>query len=174
VETAIVIAVPESEPVLGHWVREHTIAGAKGMPPHITLLYPFVDTAQYAARLGRRVEHVLRGAGVLPVRFALSKTAYFLGNPSTLYLAPEPAAPFQALTNELAREFPAHPPYGGLHEEVIPHLSVAQCEDAHVLARIEEEIRRKLPIEAVAGEAQLMEHAPVGWRVRRTFSSLDC
>jgi 2'-5' RNA ligase len=169
VETAIVIVVPESEPVIGRWVREHTTAGAQGMPPHVTLLYPFMDTSEYTARVEGRVGDVLRGAGVMPIPFSLSHAAYFRGDPNTLYLAPEPAAPFQAVTNELAREFPAYPPYRGVHAEVIPHLAVAQSNDAGSLTRIEEEVSVKLPIEAVAGEVQLMEHAPDGWRVRRTF-----
>jgi 2'-5' RNA ligase len=168
-ETAIVIAVPESDPIVERWIREHTTAGADGMPPHITLLYPFVDTSQYAARLGGHVEDVLRRADVMPIRFALASTAYFHGDPSTLYLAPEPAAPFTALTDALAHEFPAHPPYGGIHEEVIPHLTVAQSKDLDLLSRIEDDVSEHLPVDALATEAQLMERAPQGWRVRREF-----
>jgi 2'-5' RNA ligase len=169
-ETAIVIAVAESDPIVERWIREHTTAGADGMPPHITLLYPFVDSSQYAAKLGAHVEDVLRGAEVMPIRFALARTAYFHGDPGTLYLAPEPAALFTALTDALAREFPAHPPYGGIHQEVIPHLTVAQSKDLDLLSRIEDDVSEHLPVEAFVTEAQLMERAPQGWRVRREFS----
>lgn len=45
-ETAVVVLVPELEPLVGDWNRRHTGAGARGMPPHLTLLYPFVDTLE--------------------------------------------------------------------------------------------------------------------------------
>ena len=167
-ETAIIIAVPEAEPIVDMWRRRYTPDGAEGMPAHVTLLYPFTDTSLYTAGRGREIEDVL--GGFARFRFRLSSAAYFRGQPSVLYLAPSPPAPFTAMTAALFAQFPEHPPYGGAHDEVIPHLTVAEHDDPDVLSRIEDELDSRLPIEATVSEAQFMEHAPEGWRVRRRFS----
>ena len=168
-ETAIVVQVPEAEEHVYAWRREHTPDGADGMPAHITLIYPFADTAHYAAGTGREIEEALRGYG--PLQFALTKTAYFRGNQNVLYLVPEPADPLADMTRALAHRFPQYPPYRGAHETVVPHLTVASDEDLAVLASIEEAVAQALPIHATVAEAQLMEHAPApyGWRLKRPF-----
>ena len=56
--------VPEAEPTLGDWRREHTWDGAHGMPAHVTLLYPFVD----AEALGPG--GAIDGAAAAPARFS--------------------------------------------------------------------------------------------------------
>jgi 2'-5' RNA ligase len=45
--------------------------------------------------------------------------------PGILWLAPEPAERFVALTEALVARFPAYPPYGGRYVSIIPHLTVA-------------------------------------------------
>ena len=167
-ETAIIIAVPEADRLVGRWRRQYTADGAEGVPAHITLLYPFTDTFLYTARCGREIERVL--GDFAPIRFRLSSTAYFRARPNVLYLTPDPAAPFAAMTAALFAQFPEHPPYGGAHNEVIPHLTVAEHDDLDFLVRIADDVSRHLPIQTTALEVQLMEHAPQGWRVRRRFS----
>ncbi len=169
-ETAIVIVIPEAEKVVGKWRRRYTSDGADGMPAHLTLLYPFADTSQHLARMDDLVESACEGVG--PIRFSLSSAEYFYGSTNTLYLAPEPSAPFAAITEALAAAFPEYPPYGGAFSTVVSHLSVAQHESLSVLAEIEEQLEPALPIVAFAPAAQLMEHAPApdGWRLRRSFA----
>lgn len=41
-----------------------------------------------------------------------------------MWLAPEPAEPFRALTELVWHRFPECPPYGGVHPDVVPHLTV--------------------------------------------------
>jgi len=43
-----------------------------------------------------------------------------------MWLDPEPALPFRDLTNAVWRMFPQHPPYGGAHPDLIPHLTLAE------------------------------------------------
>ena len=52
-----------------------------------------------------------------------------------LYLAPEPAEPFGALTEAFAAAWPEYPPYGGSFTDVVPHLTVAMARRAHRRAR---------------------------------------
>lgn len=39
--------------------------------------------------------------------------------------AAEPAAPFRLLRELIVTRYPSYPPYQGIHDDVIPHLTVA-------------------------------------------------
>src|SRR5437660_989822 len=41
-ESALLIPVPEAEPLVGQWRLEHDPSARAGVPPHVTLLYPFL------------------------------------------------------------------------------------------------------------------------------------
>jgi 2'-5' RNA ligase len=87
---------------------------ASDLPPHVTVLYPSPDDVASIAE-------VLAPFDQFDVVFP--RLDRF---PGTLWLAPEPAEPFVALTEAMAARFPDWPPYGGLFTSVIPHLTVAQ------------------------------------------------
>jgi 2'-5' RNA ligase len=167
VETALVIPVPEADPVIGRWRWTYTASGAEGMPAHITLIYPFADASEAAATMGR-IEGVL--SDVAAFEYRLASTDYFPGTRRTLFLEPEPRDPLVALTDALAGEFPEYPPYGGAFAETVPHVTLAQ-HDGDELASIEDEVKRSLPIAARATSVALFEHAapPHGWRLRHEF-----
>ena len=165
-ESAVVLCVPEAEPLVGRWRRQYDMAAAAGVPAHITLLYPFVPPE----RLDERVEAELGAvAGERePFDFVLRRTARFPEGP-LLYLAPEPPEPFLRLTEAIAAAWPEHPPYEGAHDEVVPHLTVASAEDP-VLDEIAEALEPQLPIRASANKALLLEEGEDGfWRRRRAF-----
>ena len=42
-----------------------------------------------------------------------------------VYLSPTPTAELAALFDDVLATFPDHPPYGGLHDTVVPHLTVS-------------------------------------------------
>jgi 2'-5' RNA ligase len=161
--TAIVIPVLEARAVADRWRRAHTGDGAAGMPPHVTLLYPFVDGSLLTDRHVEAVREVVGGHAAFA--FELARLGEFPGGdePPVLYLVPEPAEPFAALTHALAHAFPEHPPYGGVHAEVVPHVTLAQDDDAP-LGRIRAEVGPALPIAARAAEARLMRFEGDRWR----------
>lgn len=157
--------VPEAEQVVQPWRTRYTEDGAEGMPPHITLLYPFTDTDAVDAD---DVGHVLRRFE--PVEFTLASTGRFTGIAPVLYLAPTPDAPFRAMTAALTGAFPEYTPYGGVFDDVVPHLTVAGGSDRDALNRIEREITPTLPIHARASQVWLMEHREGSWRLHTGFS----
>ena len=55
------------------------------------------------------------------------------------YLAPDPPEPFSRLTEAIVERWPDYPPYEGIHETVIPHLTVAYGDDA-LLTEIEADV----------------------------------
>jgi 2'-5' RNA ligase len=167
-ETAIIVPVPEAEAIVGRWRRRYTPSGAAGMPAHVTLLVPFTGSEKLGARQTRAVKEVL--AQFEPIELTLRATAYFEGPPIVLYLVPEPAEPFRAMTAALVSSFPEHPPYGDAHATIVPHLTVATRLERERLAAIEAEVAEALPISARPGEAWLMEDGEHAWRLRDRFA----
>src|SRR5207237_191462 len=83
---ALDLALTELEPLIGGHRRRHTKDGARGMPPHVTLVYPFAETAAIDDELLRAV-----GEAVAPhpeLQLELRAVSYFTDGENTLYLAP--------------------------------------------------------------------------------------
>ena len=161
-ETAVVVRVPEAEPAIGAHRREHTPDAANGMPAHMTILYPFADSAVLVAGMVRELRETL--AGIPAFRFAINRLARFTEPPSVLYGAPEPAAPFVRLTERVRDRF-GFLPYGGQHATVIPHLTIAIGLPDAELDRIQADVERWLPIECSVDACEVWEHADRGWRL---------
>jgi hypothetical protein len=155
VQTAVVVPVPEAEPLVGPWRARFDPSAARGMPAHVTALYPFVaPTESVLAEL----RELCAALPVLHVEF--TRTARF---PGVLYLAPEPADGLRRLTHAIAGRWPEAPPYGGAFDEVVPHLTVAQGDAP---AGIEAELRRGLPIGARLTEARVYAFDGARWEPR--------
>ncbi len=173
-ETALVVLVPEAEAVVGRWRLAHDPSAAEGVPAHVTLLYPFVPFA----RLDEAVEAALSGlfAGFAPFALTFSTVGRF---PHVVWLAPDDPAPLVALSQALIDAFPDYPPYGGAHEGITPHLTVAQVKDGPdfeaEIERIETafltDAARRLPVRAPVHEAWLLAQKEDGrWRKVRAFA----
>jgi 2'-5' RNA ligase superfamily len=133
-----------------------------GLPPHITVLFPFLPA--------RRVDDaaLVDTLGAFPAfDFALTAIGRF---PGVLYLTPEPAAPFLALTEACVRRWPDHPPYRGAYAEVIPHLTLAEGAERPGLAA---EVERRLPLHARAEEVWVMAPGGDGRWTRRAAVPLS-
>jgi 2'-5' RNA ligase len=148
--SALIIAVPEAEPLVGEW-RERYDNARLGIPAHITLLFPFVP----AERLDDEVREQLRELFAAQQGFSFLLTRLTDFPDETLWLAPEPAEPFRRLTELIFERYPAYPPYEGIHDEVIPHLTVTSG-DASLRAEVEPALAPHLPIAAEAEEVTLL------------------
>lgn len=165
-ETAVVVLLPELEPLIGGWRRRYTGDGARGMPPHVTLIIPFADSADLDERLGP-LGRALGAFAAFDV--AVTETERF---PGLLYLRPEPEESFVALTEALESAFPEFPAYAGeFDDDIVPHITVAQA-DEEALAGIERELVPQLPVRARVERSWLVENTPAGWR-RHTAFPLD-
>jgi 2'-5' RNA ligase len=150
-ETAVVCAFPELSSIVDGW-RERTCDDRPsiGIPPHVTLLHPFVPAELADDRVLEELERLFAAAAPFVVTFRELRRW-----PEMAYLAPEPSEPFSHLTEAIAERWPAYPPYEGIHEAVIPHLTVA-CGDNALLDLVDADIAPKLPIDAVVTEAVLL------------------
>ena len=164
--TALIVRVPEAEPFVGTLRSRFDPVAALGVPAHITVLHPFMAPDAIDAAVRYRIGAI--AAASAPFGFRLDTIARFA---ETLYLAPDPAVPFVALTQALAAAFPDWPPYGGRHAGVIPHLTVAQV-DASRLDAIESELRAALGTRTIAAhcsEIALIENTSGRWEPMHAF-----
>lgn len=163
VEAALVIAVPEVEPLVAPFRLQHDPSAAQGVPAHITINYPFLPGIDPGVELHQELKKLFAKAE--PFQFALSKFSRF---PDTLYLAPEPDTPFKKLIHLVAERFPESPPYEGAFDEIIPHLTIAQSEDEEVLKSVERELailaRGYLPLTVRATQVWLMANRAGKWQ----------
>jgi 2'-5' RNA ligase len=132
---------------------EH-VAVANDLPPHVTVLVP--SPGEVGA-----IAEVLAPFGPFDVTF--DRLDRF---PEIVWLAPEPAEPFVAMTEAMVARFPDHPPYCGIHERIVPHLTVAQAELDETATRVEPLLPLHSRVEAVV----LYEHVGADhWREVHTF-----
>ena len=84
-----------------------------------------------------------------------------------VWLAPEPAGPFRALTNMVHAAFPQFPPFGGVYADVVPHLTIGNGPDGGSAALRAAEVTPFLPVRTQVRHAWLMTgtQALASWRV---------
>jgi hypothetical protein len=166
-ESALVVLAPEAEPLVRDYRMEFDPAAALGVPAHVSVLFPFLPPALVAAARPRLAALF---AEFDPFDYTLAALGRF---PGVLYLSPEPAAPFQALTRRVAEVFPDYPPYGGKFKDIVPHLTVAELADAarldEVAARFQAACGPHLPLALRAEAVVLLDHDDGVWRANATF-----
>lgn len=158
-ESVLIVPVLDAEPTVEAWLGT-TKVDFDGVPLHITVMCPFLP----ARSIGQAEEQQIAemAAGLAPFDYALTHYDTF---PGVHYLAPEPAAPFVAITEAIQRRWPSCKPYGGVFDSVIPHMTVAFGEPPADPA----ELKRALPILTRTSELWLLCQTPRGWRIRRRF-----
>jgi 2'-5' RNA ligase len=167
-ESALAVNVPELEPYVSA-IRDRFDSSVKvGAPAHVTILYPFMAPGLITQQVLDAVQSTISSA--TSFAFRLSNLGRFT---DTLYLAPEPAQPFIALTESLRRQFPDYSPYGGRHETFVPHLTAArgsECELACAQARISETLSSSGGIRAYCKEVVLIENSSGRWQHMHAFA----
>jgi 2'-5' RNA ligase len=149
-ETALIVEVPEAERLVSDWRAKHDWSAQRGVPAHITLLYPFVPAELVDEPLRNELRALFASRPAFS--FRLPRVARF---PEVAWLAPEPVEPFQILSSLIFEHYPKYPPYEGIHDEVIHHLTVAEG-GVELQDEVEAALTPHLPIEAAAHEVALL------------------
>ena len=151
-ESAVVVRVPAFDQQID------LLRGRFGLPrkpngiaPHVTLIVPFLTRLELGEGGGLEALRELC-ACTEPFDVTFARTARF---PHVLYLAPEPAEPFVALTHALTAHWPELKPYATREKQIVPHLTVTTSRPPKVFHQVEEALRPLLPIRVAVDAAQL-------------------
>ncbi|MCX5147171.1 2'-5' RNA ligase family protein [Streptomyces sp. NPDC048550] len=164
-QTGLIVKVPEAEPAVRAWRERLDPSAAAGIPAHVTVLFPFLEERLIDAAVHAALTETVGAHRAFDVRFAESRRF-----PEVLYLAPEPDTELRLLTRAITARWPQAQPYGGRFPDVIPHLTVAQRQEADVLAEIEADLTRSLPLTTRVSSVDLMVHDGTAWRDRASFA----
>jgi len=158
-DTSLIIPVAEAaflQPFRAQYLHRPGVT----MPPHITVRAPFKPLHELTAD-----DHHALGAlcaSFAPVAYTLTHLDRF-ADIGVLYAAPEPTAPFLALSQALDARF-LEPP--DRHPTVVFHLTLAGHHPAdldRVAAAFERAYGARLPIHAVAWELRLYARRDEQW-----------
>jgi 2'-5' RNA ligase len=168
--SALVVEVPDAEPLVREWRERYDPSASKGMPAHITVLYPFASEVSDAEASEIRAV----AAGFAPIRFSCQSLDEF---PTVVWLRPTPDTEFRALTFALRSAFPDYQPYRGQFPDPQPHLTVGQTDTADERAvlrkQLDQAIPPHLPISTIAMSLSLFEREAHGpWHRSRQFPFL--
>ncbi|MEE4238832.1 MAG: 2'-5' RNA ligase family protein [Anderseniella sp.] len=168
-ESALVALIPEAESLVKPFRDSHDPSAAIGVPAHVTILYPFRSPDALNDQVLDELQELFRAVPGFVVSFTTTRRF-----PNVLYLAPEPAEPFQRLMELVFGRFPDAPPYGGAYAEVSPHLTIAELDDAQRLDEVDAAFRKsasgKLPIRSAVQAITLMDNSGGRWHVHTHFA----
>ena len=164
VESALIVACPAADPVVDAQRVRLDRAAHVGVPAHLTVVYPFkVDLATGDQR--RLTDLFL---SFQPFAVSGKRTGWF--DETVVYVEPVDPAPLIALTSAVQEAFPAYPIYGGVFDEVVPHLTIGHDQPAEVLRAAELAVLGRLPFTQTVDHIELwsgptLATAPKGsWR----------
>jgi 2'-5' RNA ligase len=149
--SAVIIPVPATEPLVGDLRRDLDPSARRGAPAHITLVVPFVP-----APVPQSVVDELTSmfAAVAPFELQFHALGRF---ERTLFLTPAPFDKITALIDAVVRRWPEHPPYGGIYDTIVPHLTVADDQDPALFEPLMAKLTPRLPLTTTIAEAWVIE-----------------
>ncbi len=166
--TGLIVPVETARPLTNAWAALAPLAN-RALPPHVTALWPFLPAEALDGDVERELEALVAGAAAFD--FTLARLSEFS---DVVFLSPEPAEPFAALTRLLWRRWPECPPFGGAYPEIVPHLTVALDPDPATRQAIARALAGRLPVATRAESVLLIEEGEDGTlRERRRFALGD-
>jgi hypothetical protein len=164
-ETAIVVVVPEIEPVVGEWRMALDPSAPLGVPAHVTILYPFVPRRAVGHRDLARLAEIAEGES--PFTATFSEVGWF--GEDVVYATPHPRERFRGLIRRVAAAWPQHPPYRGLHPDPTPHLTIGDRGSIEEMRAAGHEVAARLPVTSQVTRLTLIEQVGGRWREAARF-----
>lgn len=163
--TALIVPV-DAGPVVDRW-RLATDPTAPGVPSHVTVLVPFLQLDRVDDAVTDWLDRLC--AGIVPPEVTFDQVRSF---PTAVWLRPRESEFFVGLTGQIVAKWPDHPPYGGLHAEVIPHLTVAH--DASLLDDVRADLAPELPLQRQIEAIHLFAFTGGRWADVHRFPFAGC
>jgi 2'-5' RNA ligase len=175
--SALLLLVPAAESAVGEHRARLDASARDDVPAHLTVLYPFLPPALIDHAVLTSLAALF--AAVPAFAFTLDRVGWFGEN--VVWLGPRDEGPFRALTGLAFEAFPSCAPYGGQHDDVVPHLTIGHQGGAPALRAAGKAVQPYLPIEATAIEVTLMAGPAPGtpgippgqWRKLAAFPLAD-
>ena len=167
--TGLLIPVAAEE-LVGDFRRRHNaVSLARRLPPHITVLFPFVKAA--ALNEDTHSDLAAHFSTLDPFEAALTGVGQF---DDYVWLAPEPRDRFVDLITATCDRFPDLPPYEGEGGQPEPHLTIAAIDDGDSAERVANVARPEfallLPFRFVVDSVSLFEEQDDGmWQESARF-----
>lgn len=150
--SAVIVPVPEAEPLVGRLRAELDVHASWGVPAHVTVLFPFLAPAAVDDGVLATLAETVAATPAFTTTF--TRVEWF--GEGVVWLAPEPAVPFVALMTTIHARF-GLAPYGGAHGgEPVPHLTVGHQAPVRRLRAAAVELARGLPVEATIRSVRLI------------------
>jgi 2'-5' RNA ligase len=167
--TGLLILVPAEE-IVGDFRRRHNaVSVARRIPPHITVLFPFVTAA--AVDEGTHTDLAAHFAAFDSFAAELTGVGFF---DNYVWLAPEPRDRFLDMIAATCTRFPEFPPYAGEGLEPEPHLTIAAIDNGGSAEQVANVARAEfaalLPFRFTVEGVSLFEERDDGtWRESARF-----
>jgi 2'-5' RNA ligase len=167
--TGLLVPVPAGALVDDFRGRHLAASVARGIPPHVTVLFPFALAADWGAEL--RAQVASHFSAFAPFAAELTQVGRF---EAYVWLKPDPHDRFIQLISATCARFPQFPPYGNAFVEPIPHLTIAEIQEGDTVERIaelaEHELGPQLPFRFEVDSVGLFEELVDGtWRQSDSF-----
>ena len=140
--TALLVIAREAEPVVREWrLRYLRESVERGIPPHLTILFPFVPEPEIGDEILTALERLY--ALVPPFDYASSPSSRF---PTRRGSRPRPPGVPSSTSSPGRAAFPDRPPYGNPEHVPVPHCTIGADDDpASVEAMVREAALRARP-----------------------------
>lgn len=169
--SAIILPVRAAEPLVAGWRQQHDESAAAGVPAHVTVVAPFLPPDRLTPDVVDELRALCAARTPPQVRFRrVRRFPPVDGAAGVVYLEPEPADDLRALTEAVVARWPEAPPYGGVHDAIVPHLTVAIAEDS-TLDTVERSLTGALGdgFAATLAQAVIYVHAGDRWRPKASL-----
>lgn len=170
-ESTLLVPVLSAEPLVKNLRSKYDSSSHRGVPPHITIIYPFKNPDEINEEDTRTLRKIFSERNGFP--FALHRVNAFPN--IAVYLEPSERERFVNLTKEVMKAFPNYRPYEGKFKNMNPHLTLGNelgGRFSEVLEEIQKDIESKLPIPVRASEAWLMQSTNGMWSLKEKFPFL--
>lgn len=166
--SSIDIQFDELTALLDRWRKDTVEVASLGVPPHITLLYPWRNAPLKNSDL-QQLEEIL--VAFEPFDLCFDRVGTFEGG--VVYLALKDERAPREMMKAIFAAFPNTPPYSGTLTDPSPHLTVAKC-SPESLSNLSDEIAEalSLPMTFHVSEIVIMEEREDGRWFNRHVAGL--
>lgn len=162
-ESAVLVVLPELQPLVGPW-RERGGPTGPPVPASVVLLHPFLPPDRLDVGVRAELEWFFSHVDAFDVAFAGA-----VETGGAVELDPEGTA-LDDLAAAVARRWPEAPPYGGVEPRPRARVTVLRSDDAALRAQACQEVAPALPVTARVATASLWRSDATGaWSQQAAF-----